>query len=229
MFFCVLVVLKPYNSFYGDVVAWTNPLKAFKAMPISAEPLHRHWMKSALHPSSGPPTDASCSCTLLPVCILSLLSAERCHSNVGTPAEFKSGPSEWSSAGMLAGCSDFHGLRILAAQRPAALDLSDSRTVKQTGELTMPCLCVALCCARLTCFNKARVVQHTVYAMRRKQPLWWVALIRSPGGCLWLKVISTQASAPAARQSRNLKAELVCSVAGHVGFMVSQQRWPSEG
>lgn len=154
-------------------------------------------MKSALHPSSGPPTDASCSCTLLPVCILSLLSAERCHSNVGTPAEFQSGHSEWSSAGMLAGCSDFHGLPFPTAQRAAALDLTRSVTVKQTGELRTACLCFMLC--DWTCFNKARAVQHTVYAMRRKQPRWWVALIGSPGGCLRLRVISTQASAPAAQ------------------------------
>lgn len=118
--------------------------KAFKAIPISAEPLHLQWKKSALHPSSGPPTDASCSCTLLPVCTLSLLSAERCYSNVGTLAEFKSGGRfEWSSTGMLAGCSDFHGLWFLTAKRPAALDLTDM-TEKQTGELKLPCFCFIL-------------------------------------------------------------------------------------
>lgn len=31
-----------------------------------------------------------------------------------------------------------------------------------------------------------------------KQPLWWAAIIGPSGGCLWLRAISTQASAPAA-------------------------------
>jgi len=54
-----------------------------KVIPISLEPLHLLWMKSALHPSSGPPTDASCSCTLLPVCSQALLSEDVAKAKLG--------------------------------------------------------------------------------------------------------------------------------------------------
>lgn len=40
-------------------------------------------MKSALHPSSVPPTDASCSCTLLPVCTQALLSEDVATAKLG--------------------------------------------------------------------------------------------------------------------------------------------------
>lgn len=54
-----------------------------KVIPNSLEPLHLLWMKSALHPSSGPPTDASCSCTLLPVCTQTLLSEDVATAKLG--------------------------------------------------------------------------------------------------------------------------------------------------
>ena len=79
----------------------------------------------------------------------------------------------------------------------------------------------------------------TLVDMWDKQPLWWVALIGSPGGCLWLRAISTQASAPAARPparyTRPAHAEIsvACvkqqlpyqSVCVCVCIMVSQQIW----
>lgn len=58
----------------------------------------------------GPPTDASCSCTLLPVCALSLLSEEHCCCKVRTPSEFKWSCSEWGNAHVLAGHSSFRSL-----------------------------------------------------------------------------------------------------------------------
>lgn len=45
----------------------------------------------------GPPTDASCSCELLPSCSQTLLSEGRRCCKVGTPAEFKWGRPEWSN------------------------------------------------------------------------------------------------------------------------------------
>lgn len=57
--------------------------KRYKVIPISLEPLPLLWMKSALHPSSGPPTDASCSCTLLPVCTQTLLSEDIATAKLG--------------------------------------------------------------------------------------------------------------------------------------------------
>lgn len=59
-----------------------------KVIPISLEPLHLLWMKSALHPSSGPPTDASCSCMLLPVCSQALLSEDVAKANLGHRQNF---------------------------------------------------------------------------------------------------------------------------------------------
>lgn len=66
---------------------WEVVLKDFskpcKVIPISIEPLHLLWMKSALHPSLGPPTDASCSCMLLPVSTQSLLSEDIATAKLG--------------------------------------------------------------------------------------------------------------------------------------------------
>lgn len=69
-------------SRYGKS-CWKIPQKVHKVIPISLEPLHLLWMKSALHPSSGPPTDASCSCTLFPVCTQTLLSEDVATAKLG--------------------------------------------------------------------------------------------------------------------------------------------------
>lgn len=54
-----------------------------KWYPSLLNPLHLLWMKSALHPSSGPPADASCSCTLFPVCTQRLLSEDVATAKLG--------------------------------------------------------------------------------------------------------------------------------------------------
>lgn len=58
-----------FSILIWEVVFKDQTPKCYNVIPISLEPLHLLWMKSALHPSSGPPTDASCSCTLGPSCL----------------------------------------------------------------------------------------------------------------------------------------------------------------
>lgn len=58
----------------------------------------------------GPPTDASCSCALLPACAQALLSEDVTTAKLGHRQNLNGASAEWAGTDRLGRDSSFHGL-----------------------------------------------------------------------------------------------------------------------
>lgn len=127
----------------------------------------------------------------------------RCNSKVGTWDEFKWVKPEWNDADWLAVGSYCQGFCLvhfyISALGTSAQTLSCC--LLHVNRLKY----IFLLNLFLFCFFPP--LPDTIFVLCGlallpltwdKQPLWWAAIIGPLGGCLWLRAISTQASAPAA-------------------------------
>lgn len=206
-----------------------------KVIPNSLEPLHLLWMKSALHPSSGPPTDASCSCTLLPVCTQTLLSEDVATAKLGHWQNLNGAALNGS---MLVGWQKLPVSMVLFLVPPVNLNISavscsepgwwshkhkkvnSGSSCFHFGYVLFVLLHIVggKCCSFLS-----SQVSTTLADIWEKQSLLWFALIGSTEGGLWLRAISIHASTQTA-----CLLEKACPCRNHCGCgaEVVSQRLP---
>lgn len=162
-------------------------------------------MKSALHPSSGPPTDASCSCTLLPVCTQTLLSEDVATAKLVHQQNLNGAAL---NGAILVGWQKPLVSMVLFLVAPVDLNISAvscselgwwSHKHKKVNS-GPSCfhfdyvLFVLLRIGQSVIALLSLQVCVTLADIWEKRSLLWFALIGSTEGCLWLRAISIQAS-----------------------------------